>query len=300
VLPQVLRPCRMTLGTLVHFRHSRQTERDPAMDHPFFTSLHPQPECMEPWSTGTLRFACHPGISCFTNCCADLHLTLTPYDVLRLKSALSLPSGDFLERYTTDDVRHNSGLPVVVLKMGDDPKRRCPLLSPQGCLVYADRPGACRLYPVGRAARFVGRTLQEKFFLVREAHCLGFGEAREWTVEQWLADQGLKVYDEMNGLWMRLNRDAGSGQQLPPVTGDKLRMYFMACYNLDQFQRFVFESRFLRMFRVDEERKARIRTDQTELLKLAFAWLEFSLFGKKTMHIEPSMLKAKKRALARR
>jgi Fe-S-cluster containining protein len=270
------------------------------MDHPFSTSPHPGTECMEPLAAGRFRFACHPGVSCFTNCCADLYLSLTPYDVLRLKSALNLPSGDFLERYTTDDVRHNSGLPVVVLRMEDDPKRRCPFLASQGCSVYADRPGACRLYPVGRAARFSGRTLQEEFFLVREAHCLGFGEAREWTVEEWLADQGLRAYNEMNALWMRMNRDARSGQHLPPVTGDKLKMYFMACYNLDQFQRFVFETRFFGMFRVDEERKARIRTDQTELLKLAFAWLEFSLFGKQTMRIEPSVLKAEKRARARR
>jgi Fe-S-cluster containining protein len=254
---------------------------------------------MEPLSTGRFPFACHPGLPCFTNCCADLSLTLTPYDVLRLKSALSLPSSDFLERYTADDVRHNSGLPVVLLRMGDDPQRRCPFLAVQGCLVYADRPGACRLYPVGRAARFVGHTLQEEFFLVRESHCLGFGEAREWTVEQWLADQGLKAYDEMNALWMRMNRDARSGQQLPPVAGDKLKMYFMACYNLDQFQTFVFESRFLRMFRIDGETKDRVRSDQTELLKLAFAWLEFSLFGKQTLRIKPSILKAKKKALAR-
>lgn len=255
---------------------------------------------MEPLSTGRFQFACHPGVSCFTNCCADLNLTLAPYDVLRLKNALSLPSGDFLERYTTDDVRQNSGLPVVVLRMGDDPKRRCPFLAPQGCLVYADRPGACRLYPMGRAARFVGRTLQEEFFLVRESHCLGFGEAREWTVEQWLADQGLKAYDEMNALWMRLNRNARRGERLPPVTGDKLKMYFMACYNLDQFRRFVFESRFLQMFRIDAGTTARIGTDQTELLKLAFVWLEFSLFGKQTMQIKPSALKAKNKALARR
>ncbi|HYA01492.1 MAG TPA: YkgJ family cysteine cluster protein, partial [Syntrophobacteria bacterium] len=122
----------------------------------------------------------------------------------------------------------------------------------------------------------------------------------EWTVEQWVADQGLKAYDEMNALWMRMNRDAGSGEQLPPATGDKLKMYFMACYNLDQFQRFVFESRFLQMFRIDEETKARVRTDQTELLKLAFAWLGFSLFGKQTMRIKPSVLQAKKKALVRR
>jgi Fe-S-cluster containining protein len=255
---------------------------------------------MEPLTDGKFRFACHPGVSCFTNCCADLHLALTPYDVLRLKSALRTPSGQFLERYTTDDIRHNSGLPVVVLKMGDDPRRKCPFLSSAGCSVYAHRPGACRLYPVGRAARYAGRTLQEEYFLVKESHCLGFGEEREWTVQEWLADQGQEAYNEMNALWMGINRDVAGGQSLSPVTGDKLKMYFMACYNLDQFQRFVFESRLLEMFRVDKETLTRIRASQTELLKFAFTWVEFSIFGKKTMQVNPAVLKARKRAQGRR
>ena len=270
------------------------------MDHTFCTSPHPGSECVAPLTGGTFRFACHPGVSCFTNCCADLSLILTPYDVLRLKTAMGIPSGQFLERHTGDDMRYNSGLPVVSLKMGDDPKQKCPFLSPAGCSVYADRPGACRLYPVGRAARYAGRTLQEEYFLVKESHCLGFGEAQEWTVQEWLADQGLEAYDAMNALWMGINRDVASGQSLSPVTGDKLKMYFMACYNLDQFQRFVFESRLLQMFRIDNNTLTRIRASQMELLRFAFAWVEFSVFGKKTMQVKPSVLKAKERAQGRR
>ncbi len=33
----------------------------------------------------TFRFACHSQLPCFTRCCADLKLVLTPYDILRLK-----------------------------------------------------------------------------------------------------------------------------------------------------------------------------------------------------------------------
>jgi hypothetical protein len=270
------------------------------MDFTFSTSPHPGAECLEPFTEGKFRFACHPGVPCFTNCCADLYLTLTPYDVLRLKSALRIPSAEFLERYTADDLCQNSGLPVVVLKMKEDPKKKCPFLFPAGCSVYTDRPGACRLYPVGRAARYAGRALQEEYFLVKESHCLGFAEEREWTVQDWLVDQGLEAYNEMNALWMGINRNVASGQSLPPVTGDKLKMYFMACYNLDQFQRFVFESPLLRMFRIDKDTLTRIRADQIELLKFAFTWVEFSVFGKKTMQIRPSVLKAKARAHHRR
>ena len=32
------------------------------------------------------NFACHPGVSCFNQCCSDVNIFLTPYDVLRLKN----------------------------------------------------------------------------------------------------------------------------------------------------------------------------------------------------------------------
>ncbi len=47
----------------------------------------------------SFSFACHPGLSCFTECCRDLRLALTPYDILRLKNRLGLASNDFLDQY---------------------------------------------------------------------------------------------------------------------------------------------------------------------------------------------------------
>ena len=44
------------------------------------------------------RFNCYPGVSCFTNCCQDITIVLTPYDVLRLKNSLGIPSGEFLDK----------------------------------------------------------------------------------------------------------------------------------------------------------------------------------------------------------
>ena len=106
---------------------------------------------MEPIEGGKFSFACHPGVPCFTQCCSDLNLALTPYDVLRLKNGLGISSGEFLDRYTADDVKHNCGLPVLMFRMNTDSKRTCQLLGSGGCTVYEDRPGACRLYPVARS-----------------------------------------------------------------------------------------------------------------------------------------------------
>jgi hypothetical protein len=54
------------------------------------------------------------------------------------------------------------------------------------------------------------------------------------------------------------------------------------------------------MFRIDNDTVTRIRSSQMELLRFAFVWVEFSVFGKKTMQVKPSVLKAKERARGRR
>ena len=203
---------------------------------------------MQPVSGRTFRFACHNALPCFTRCCADLELVLTPYDIIRLKNRLHLFSGAFLDRHTTVSADRISGLPVVKLKMQDDETRRCPFVNPTGCVIYADRPGACRLYPLGRAASKLSKSRSgEYYFTVKEAHCLGWKEEKEWTIQAWLTDQGLDEYNTMNDSFM----DIVTGR--PPKTLRKLsnaqiKMVYMACYDLDAFRRFVFESSFLERF----------------------------------------------------
>jgi hypothetical protein len=79
------------------------------------------------------------------------------------------------------------------------------------------------------------------------------------------------------------------------LSPEKLDMYYMACYDLDRFRRFVFETRFLNLFEIDEARVEAIRTSDEDLLELAIQWLRFSLFGERSMKIKPSVLEARKR-----
>ena len=170
-------------------------------------------------------FACHPGVPCFTECCRDLRLVLTPYDILRLKNRLGLASGAFLDDYTELQLGEHNGFPAVFLRMGTDERRTCPFVTPQGCRVYEDRPGACRIYPVGRGAsknESQGPT-REIFFVVREPHCQGFQEPTEWTVGDWSKDQGLEHYNYFNDLWMEIITHRGSlgtGRGYPEENAD--------------------------------------------------------------------------------
>jgi len=230
----------------------------------------------------TFSFACHPGLSCFTECCRDLRLVLTPFDILRLKNRLGLTSGNFLDRYTEVKNGEHNAFPAVLLKMQENERRTCPFVTPSGCLIYEDRPGACRIYPIGRgSSRTQGQNQSREFhFLVKEDHCRGFKEPKQWSIEEWTLDQGLQPYTFFNDLWTEIITHKGS---LGPVENipKKIQMFFMACYNLDQFRRFVFESTFLGRFILPEETVRRIKTDDGELLKLALQWLKFSLFGEK-------------------
>ena len=142
--------------------------------------------------------------------------------------------------------------------------------------------------------------MKEQHFLVKEPHCLGFLEQKEWTDKEWLENQGLEIYNQMNSLWMKINQSKKENDTPPPITDEKLKMYFMACYNLDMFKQFVFESRLLTLFQIDKRTVSEIRTDETELLKFAFTWLQFAIFGKKTMKPKKSVLRTKKRAMGRR
>ena len=93
---------------------------------------------------GKFRFDCHPSVPCFTECCRSLNLLLTPYDIMRLKNRLSLPSGEFLESHGEIRFDEQRKLPMVYLKMLDNERQTCPFVKEQGCQVYEDpaRPHA--------------------------------------------------------------------------------------------------------------------------------------------------------------
>jgi hypothetical protein len=67
----------------------------------------------------------------------------------------------------------------------------------------------------------------------------------------------------------------------------------MACYDLDRFRRFVFESRFLELFDIEESRVESMRENDLELSDFAMQWLKFSLFKEKSMKIKRSVIESR-------
>jgi hypothetical protein len=232
-------------------------------------------------------FLCEKDVACFTKCCRNISIMLTPYDILRIKKALGLASDEFLFLYTTPGLIAGTELPVPVLKIMDEKTGACPFLTERGCSIYDVRPLTCRYYPLG-AGIFHNRDVasDERFFaMIKEPHCLGHSLGREWVVKEWLENQGINQYEEANAGWIELilkRKSLGPFVDIPEKT---LQMFFMACYNIDAFRRFVFDSRFLDIYVVSEERKLEIAEDDMAALGFGVEWLGATLLGLGNLHI---------------
>ncbi|MFO7606784.1 MAG: YkgJ family cysteine cluster protein [Desulfurivibrionaceae bacterium] len=212
----------------------------------------------------TFRFSCHPGVPCFTECCRQLDLTLSPYDVLRLCEGLDIPAPEFLDRYAVVEKSEEDPFPTVFLAMVDDGRATCPFVAENGCSVYRDRPGACRTYPVGRGAYLDANSRPaELFVLLREPHCRGFEAGPEISVEEWVDDQELAVYNEFNDLLMPLIQHQRIKEGFRPDDRQQAR-FLDVLYNLDDFRR---------------ESAAAKNIDDQELLKSAILLLNDELFS---------------------
>jgi len=246
----------------------------------------------------TFNFRCHRGVPCFNECCGDVNIFLTPYDIIRLKTNLGISSEDFLKKYTLTPFDKNLKFPVLLLKMEENDKKSCPFVREEGCSVYSDRPWACRMYPLGQASPGEGSGELDKpfYFLLKETVCKGFDEDNPMTVSDWLKDQGINDYNEMGEYFkdLTLHRFFQEGGKLTP---EKLEMFFMVCYNIDKFHQFLFGSSFFEKFEVDEARRKKMKEDDVELLKFGYEWLRFALFGEEAMKVKNKVLEAKKQEL---
>ncbi|MCP3890644.1 MAG: YkgJ family cysteine cluster protein [Desulfobulbaceae bacterium] len=250
-----------------------------------------------------IKFRCHPGVSCFTACCGGIKIVLTPYDILQLSKRLGIPSHEFLHQYTLPTYLEKTDMPGVMIKLRED-DNKCPFVTPEGCTVYTDRPTACRYYPVGMADFHEGGSRDQEgnentpeeekfFFIVREDHCKGFEEDKEWTVREWREDQGVDVRDEMNKEWLRLVMRRKSFGLQATLSEQAKRMFFMASTDLSTFRRFIFESSFLDTYEIEEELLEKIKEDDVELMHFSFKYLAATLFGAKAIKIKEEKIKEK-------
>lgn len=251
-------------------------------------------------SSTPFQFSCHPGVSCFNECCGDVNIFLTPYDIIRLKNRLGLTSGQFLDRHAVIPFTKEAKFPVVLLRMGDDEKKQCEFNKPEGCGVYEDRPWACRMYPLGVASPAEdSEELDEEFyFLLNDGFCKGHCEKHEQTIDEYKKNQGVAEYDAQGELYKKLttHRFFREDRKLSP---QKMDMFFMVCYDIDAFRKFVFKSSFLDKFVLEDEAIEKIKADDVALLEFGYKWLHFALFAEPTLTVKTDVMAARREEIDR-
>ena len=244
------------------------------------------PQGMVPLGKSSFKFRCHPGVSCFTRCCRKLELFLYPYDVIRLKNAIGITSEEFLNKYAGVVKGRNPFFPSVILRMLDNEENTCPFLDDDGCMVYEDRPSACRTYPLERAVdrETVSGRPDEYYFMTNHDYCKGHDEDHEMTVAEWVRDQRLLTYNMMDDLWAELDTVfAGNPWQGEGAAGPLQQMAFMVCYNVDGFRAYAREHGIFEHFKMSRSDLRALENDDEALLRFGFKWLLFHLTGKPTL-----------------
>ena len=222
-------------------------------------------------------FSCHEGVSCFTECCRLLDLALTPYDLLRLRKSTGMHSEKLLESYIIVEHNPDEPFPRFYLTMVDDGRESCVFVGKSGCTVYKDRPGACRTYPLGRAA--VSRTdggIQEHYVLMRETHCRGFAEKKQQDIARYSREQGIETYNQFNdSVASILQHDAIKNGLVP--SKKQADLYTLALYNIDRFREKLFSGKITSGRLAALEKKS--LEDDEQLLDFAIKWLHKELYS---------------------
>jgi Fe-S-cluster containining protein len=235
-------------------------------------------------------FACRSDLACFNRCCRNLNLFVYPYDVLRLRQRLAISAERFLDTYVDLVLRPGHHFPDVLLRMADNDERTCPFVAAQGCTVYTDRPFTCRSFPLEKGLMMVpGESCAQPVFFFRPPpFCLGPQQPRPTTAKAWFADPDTRIYDRLTERWAEIqSRFARDPWGAEGPEGRRAKMAFMATYNLDEFRRFVFDSSFLKRFKVPRKRLRRAEGNDLPLLELGLEWVELFVWGISGRTIRP-------------
>ena len=74
----------------------------------------------------------------------------------------------------------------------------------------------------------------------------------------------------------------------PDIDDKTANLFYMVMYDLDQFRRFIFTTRFLNVFNVDEDTQQRIYDDDLELLQFGYQYLKMVLKIEDTVQLQES------------
>ena len=246
-----------------------------------------------------IQFHCHKNISCFNACCKNIDITLTPYDIVRLKRRFNMTSSQWVNQFTVPfpmDAHEMPGLKLIT-KPGSS---ACVFLREEGCSVYEDRPVACRYYALGSMGvrKQGGSKVEDIYFVVKEDHCKGHDEPRKLTVREYLEEQGIFEYDENNRHWRDIVlKKRSSGPTIGKPSSRSLQLFDMCSYDIDNFRAFFNSKGFDQVFDLSEQQKKSLTDDEDKLFQFSCRFLKQVLFGELSIPVKSD---AREKRLAKR
>jgi len=250
-------------------------------DIPFKSDV--MPAILEP--NAEIKFSCHKGISCWNACCKNADITLTPYDIIRLKNATGKDSSAVLQDHTVPFTMDADGMPGLKLRTTDE--GACRFMDEEaGCTIYENRPSSCRYYPLGNLSMKKADQAHENqhFVLVREPHCKGHEEDRPINIQAYREEQKVEEFDQHNIEYFQLilkKKSMGPGVGKPPEMS--LQLYFMACFDQDRFRRFVLSDAFKNTYTLTQDEYDIIADSDVDCMYFAFRLLRQVLYNEKTI-----------------
>lgn len=227
-----------------------------------------------------LKFRCHKGVSCWNACCSQANVTLTPYDIIRLKQHLGTTTTEVLAKHTVPFELDHGGMPGLKLRTTND--GACLFMTDEGCSVYENRPTACRYYPSGLLSmRAIDKNVDERsFLLIKEDHCMGHNEDQVQTVQEYREQQGVVEYDDYNREWyVIVLKKRSTGPVIGKPSDMSLQLFFMASYDMDRFRRFVTSDSFRKTYNLSDEFYDAIENDDVALMQFGFKLMRQVLYG---------------------
>ena len=139
-------------------------------------------------------------------CCHGKAVWLHPYEVARLARGRGMTPRDFADRHSEGGIR---------LKFDGPPGYRglpaCSQYDPAaGCRAHADRPLACRLYPLGRERQGTEiRYVHDGKILPCFAGCPDVAHLPQLTVADYLAGQDVPAWTVIQEAYLEMTQDLG-------------------------------------------------------------------------------------------
>ncbi|MCQ2543891.1 MAG: YkgJ family cysteine cluster protein [Lachnospiraceae bacterium] len=140
------------------------------------------------------RIACDDCKGC-SKCCQNMgkSIIVDPWDVKKLKARLNTNFDGLLQMILELNMVDGLLLPNIKMQENTD---ACVFLNNNGrCNIHEDRPGFCRMFPLGRL--YEG----DDFFYINQVHECTYKDKEKIKIKKWIDVDDIDAYENFQKEW---------------------------------------------------------------------------------------------------